>query len=193
MKDSKVLSPKKREELAEKIESVASNIVVLRVQPCRIDDMRAIGTNLDRIEAMKMAEIITMSGFGKVYIDALSQNPKRFEKVIREYLNGNESELIVKNYMDESVAVVSAASIIAKVSRDKAVREIEERVGVPIGVGYPHDAATISFVEGLLREKKELPTFVRKSWVTVELLREKLEQKKLNVFAGKERCKEEMA
>jgi ribonuclease HII len=97
----------------------------------------------------------------------------------------------VKNYLDESVLAVSAASIMAKVSRDEAIKEIENKVGHPIGVGYPHDPLTISFVENLIREKKELPTFVRKSWVTMDALKEKVFQKKLNLFATKERCKEE--
>lgn len=191
VRDSKTLSPKRREELAGKIEKLASNVVVLRVQPCRIDDMRAIGINLDRIEAMKMAEIISVAGGDEIYVDSLQQNPKNFEKIIRNYVTPDGSKLFVRNYLDESIPVVSAASIIAKVNRDAAIRAIEEKVGQPIGVGYPHDHLTISFVENLLRQKKDIPTFVRKSWITMDLLKEKVFQKKLNFFTNKEKCKEE--
>lgn len=194
-KDSKVLSPKKREELAEKIEKIARNIVVLRIQPCTIDDQRAAGINLDKIEAMKMAQIIGMTGNGgTTYVDALTQNPKRFEQVIVGYLKDKSADIVVKNYMDESVVVVSAASIIAKVERDKAIQEIKDTVGVDFGVGYPHDKRTVDFVASLIKERKELPTFVRRSWMTTQDLIEKSWQKKVkDFFVRKEHCREEAA
>ncbi len=198
-KDSKVLSAKKREELAKKIERIAANIIVLRIQPCTIDDYRAAGTNLDKIEAMKMAQIISMGetmndGKTTIFIDALSQNPKRFQQIVMSYLKNKDADLIVKNYLDESVPVVSAASIIAKVERDKAIEEIKKRVGLDFGVGYPHDKRTIEFVDGLTRQKKELPTFVRRSWVTTQFLMEKNWQRKVkDFFVRKEKCKEEAA
>ncbi len=191
VKDSKMLSPKKREELAGKIEGIASNIIVLRVQPCMIDDMRDAGTNLDRIEAMKMAEIIDLSSGSTVYVDALTSNPKKFEGVIRGYTKSKEYDVVVKNYLDESVIAVSAASIIAKVERDKAIQEIKDRVNFDFGVGYPHDQRTIDFVKSLISQKRDLPTFVRKSWITTQLLIEESWQKKVkDFFIRKEDCKE---
>ena len=86
VKDSKVLSPKRREELAKKIEEIARNIVVLRVQPCKIDSYRAKGINLDKIEAMKMAEIIEICGAKKVFVDSLEQNSKKFKELILSFL-----------------------------------------------------------------------------------------------------------
>jgi ribonuclease HII len=196
VKDSKKLSPKKREELAEKIEEIASNIVIMRIQPCRIDDMRAKGINLDRIEAMKMAEIIDMTSGGTIYVDSLTANCGKFKKVISKCLkNNNECDLVVENYLDESVLAVSAASIIAKVNRDEAIKEIEIEAGHPVGVGYPHDERTIQFVEKLIKERgKNLPPYVRRSWITTQMLQEKNWQKKLKDFilGKKEKCKEGM-
>lgn len=198
-KDSKMLTPKKREELAKKIEKIATNVVVLRIQPCTIDDYRAAGTNLDKIEAMKMAQIISMNetmadGNATTFIDALSQNPKRFQQIVTGYLKNKDADLVVKNYLDESVPVVSAASIIAKVERDKAISEIKKRVGREFGVGYPHDKRTIEFIDELIKQKKELPTFVRRSWVTTQFLMEKNWQKKVkDFFVRKDPCKEAAA
>jgi ribonuclease HII len=195
VKDSKELSPKKREELAKKIEEIASNIVIMRVQPCRIDDMRAKGINLDRIEAMKMAEIVEMTSGGTVYIDSLTANCNKFKQVIVKCLKNNNCELIVENYLDESIPAVSAASIIAKVSRDEAIKEIELETGHTVGVGYPHDERTIQFVEKLIKERgKDLPPYVRRSWVTTQVLQEKNWQRKLKdfIFGKKEKCKEDM-
>jgi ribonuclease HII len=182
-KDSKVLKPKRREELAAKIEKVAVNIIVLRVQPCTIDDYRASGQNLDMIEAMKMAQIITMNDDpGTVYVDALSSNPKGFEKKIVGYMKGKKADMVVKNYMDESVVVVSAASIMAKVERDRAIENLKKSAGVDFGVGYPHDKRTTDFIESFVKEKKELPSFVRKSWMTTQNIIEKNWQKKVGEF-----------
>ena len=194
VRDSKELSPKKREQLAPEIEKLASSVIVLRVQACKIDDFRARGINLDRIEAMKMAQIIDMSVADKVYVDSLQFNSNKFKKMIMEFLSNNNRELIVENYSDETYPVVSAASIIAKVERDKAIDEIKKRVGVDFGVGYSHDERTIKFVEKLIKENKwkMLPPYVRKSWITTQMLKEKSLQRRLKdfIFRNKEECRE---
>ena len=201
VKDSKLLSPKRREELAQKIEEIATNIVIMRVQPCRIDDMMRSGTNLNKIEAMKMAEIVEMCRGSTVYIDSLGHDYKdssgkkcnKFKQVVQGYMKDKKCDLIVENHLDESVPVVSAASIIAKVNRDEAIKEIERDAGQPIGVGYPHDVRTIQFVEKLIKERgKDLPPFVRRSWITTKILQEKSWQKKIKdfMFGKKEKCKE---
>lgn len=194
VKDSKKLKPKKREELAKSIEELASNVVVLRVQPCKIDSFRASGINLDKIEAMKMAEIIEICRGSRIYIDSLEQNSKRFKQMVVKFLKNKDADLVVENYLDESIPAVSAASIIAKVERDRTIKELERKVGQPIGVGYSHDPLTIAFVEKLIRESKgkELPPYVRKSWVTTQILQENSLQRKLKdfIFKKKEKCSE---
>ncbi len=195
VKDSKKLSPKRREELAKQIEEIARNIVILRVQSCRIDDMRSQGINLDKIEAMKMAEIIELCNGSRIYVDSLSHNSQKFKQVILSFLKNKDYDLVVENYLDESVLAVSAASIIAKVNRDEAIKEIEKEAGQPIGVGYPHDVLTIEFVKKLIKERgKNLPPYVRRSWVTTQMLQEDSWQRKLKDFIlrKKEKCKGEV-
>jgi len=191
VKDSKQLSPIRREELAREIENIAKNIVVMRVQPCKIDSYREQGINLDKIEAMKIAQIIDMSE-GKVFVDSLEQNTKRFKDLIVSFLQNKKRDLVVENYLDERITAVSAASIIAKVERDKAIEEIKRKVGHDFGVGYSHDKKTVEFLEKLLKEKKEFPPYVRKSWITARLIREKSWQKKLKDFilGKKKECSE---
>jgi ribonuclease HII len=182
VKDSKKLSPKRREKLAKEIENIARDIIILRVRACKIDNYRSRGVNLDRIEAMKMAEIIMMCSGNRIYIDSLSQNPKRFKQLILQFLKNKKHNLVVENYLDESVPVVSAASIIAKVERDKVIEEIKKKVKFDFGVGYSHDLRAIKFVEKLIKEKKNLHPWVRKSWMTTKLLQEKSWQKKIKDF-----------
>lgn len=190
VKDSKELSPSRREELAQLIERLARNIVVLRVQPCKIDSYRAKGINLDKIEAMKMAQVIDMCGANVVYVDSLEQNAKKFEGLIRSFLKEKDVKLVVENYLDEKIPVVGAASIIAKTERDAAIEEIKKKVNYEFGVGYSHDIRTLEFVKKLIKETKgDLPPYVRRSWITVDLLKEETWQKKLKdfIFGKKEK------
>lgn len=194
VKDSKKLKPEKREKLAAQIEDIADNILVMRVQPCRIDKLRSEGIKLDMIEAIKMAEIIEMGNPNKVYVDALSINPKRFQGQILENIRTVEPEFVVENYADETYPVVSAASIIAKVERDKVIAEIKKKVKYDFGVGYSHDARTIKFVEEMIKKRKPLPTFIRQSWITTQVLIEANLQSKIKDFFRKEEdCNDEEA
>ncbi len=187
MKDSKEVPPKKREELYEHIQKMAKDIFVLKVAPCRIDTYRNMGINLDKIEAMKMAEIVDFNSSGKVFIDSLTSNPKRFKSLIEKFVKHKGPELIVENYMDESNIAVGAASIVAKVERDKEIEELKQQVGFDFGVGYPHDPLTIQFIEKIIKETngKQLPDYIRKSWVTTEMLQEKSWQRKVMDFVFK--------
>ena len=192
VKDSKQLRPERREKLAVQIEDIADNILVMRVQPCRIDKLRSEGIKLDMIEAIKMAEIIEMGNPNKVYVDALSANPKRFEGQILQNIRTAEPEFVVENYADETYPVVSAASIISKVERDKVISEIKKKVKYDFGVGYSHDARTIKFVEEMIKKRKPLPTFIRQSWITTQVLIEANLQSKIKDFFRKEEdCSEE--
>ena len=68
---------------------------------------------------------------------------------------------------DENHPEVSAASIIAKVTRDKIIEQLKEEIGFDIGSGYPSDPKTKLAVAELI--KGELPhDCLRWSWKTVE-------------------------
>ncbi len=58
--------------------------------------------------------------------------------------------------------MVSAASIIAKVTRDRAMLKL--RKNYDLGSGYPSDSKTIDFVTSYYKINQVLPIFVRKSW-----------------------------
>lgn len=192
VKDSKELSPRRREALAPQIENITRSVIVLRVPACKIDSYRAKKVNLDRIEAMKMAHIVDMCNAKKVYIDSLGSKPNKFKQLILNHLSNKKIDLVVENYADEIYPIVSAASVIAKVERDKVIEKIKRKEGFNFGVGYSHDNRTIQFVEKLIRERKHLPPYVRKSWITTQVLRESSWQRKIKdfIFRKKEKCKE---
>jgi len=184
VKDSKELSKEKREELAEKIEELASEIIVMKVKPCKIDSWRKLNRSLDLLEAKKMAEIIQISNANIFYLDALTSRPQKFKRVVESFLD-KKVKIKAENFADKKYVVVSAASIIAKVERDKEIEELKKKVKFDFGVGYPHDPKTIEFLKKLIEEKKELPTFIRKTWLTTEILLEEKIQKKISQFLVK--------
>jgi len=191
VKDSKILSPKRREDLAQKIRDVirenseASSIITLPISSCKIDMSRTKKVNLNKLEARVMGEIINMSGGDKFYVDALTSRPERFKQLLLGYVHNKDINLIAENEADKKFPIVSAASIIAKVERDKAIKELKGKVNFDFGVGYPHDDRTIEFVKKLLKEKKKLPPYVRKTWITAQLLQEESWQRKLKDFIKK--------
>lgn len=171
VKDSKQLTPKKRLYLAPRIEKIADSVVVMKVQPCKIDSNRKMGVNLNKIEALKMAEIINLIEPDKAIIDTPSYNTTKFSDFLFSKLEKKDVELVCENYADETYPIVSAASIIAKVSRDEDIEELKKKVGYDFGVGYPHDARTIEFIKKLVIENKgKLPNYIRHTWATVETI-----------------------
>jgi ribonuclease HII len=80
-------------------------------------------------------------------------------------------DLIAEHKADQRHHVVSAASILAKVRRDRSMRELENEMHCKIGSGYPHDRDTIAFLSEWVRENKDLPPCARHSWTTAQRIK----------------------
>jgi len=177
VRDSKMLTAKKREELAPMIKRLAEEIHVIEVPAKEIDEKRKI-MSLNELEAMHMAELIEkFRKPGLIIIDVPDPVGKKFIYRIKKYTK-IECRVIGEHKADVNYPPVSAASIIAKVERDKKIREIERKNKVRIGIGYPSDPITIKFLEECVK-KKEFPDFVRKSWITAKRIMDKKHQKTL--------------
>lgn len=178
VRDSKELSHPKREELAKQIEELAKDIVVFKVGPCKIDTFRKQGVGLNRIEAMKFADIIRMLKPHLAYIDAPDTNLPRFNAFMKK-LVGDGIEIVAKHKADRDHPVVSAASIIAKVEREKEITKLKEQHG-DFGTGYTSDERTMEWLREWLKKNKEFPEhLVRKSWSTHGMLKGEREQRGL--------------
>ncbi len=188
VKDSKELSPKKREKLAEEIDKIVDHSVIIHVPACNIDSMRRQGINLNQIEALKIAEIINLMQPDKAIIDTPSYNNHKFEDYLYSKLDDNvkKVKLVCENYADKNYPLVSAASIIAKVERDKKIEKLKKEFNYDFGVGYSHDAKTIAFLEKLAKENNgKMPKNIRTTWDTVQQITKKYEQKGLTSFFKK--------
>jgi ribonuclease HII len=178
VRDSKELAHKKRVELAARIEEIAKDVVVFKVGPCKIDTFMRQGVNLNRIEAMKFADIIRMLNPHLAYIDAPDTNLDKFNRFMRK-LVGDGVEIVAKHNADRDHVVVSAASIIAKVERELEIAKLKEEHG-DFGTGYTSDESTIEWLREFLKKNREFPEhLVRRSWVTHDVLKGEKEQKSL--------------
>lgn len=165
VKDSKLLSAKKREALAPEILRLVEKHVVLKVSPREIDcavERKTRLHKLNRLEAETMAKIVSVLKPDEVYVDAADVVEERFALHILE-ASAFKTRIISKHKADRTYPVVSAASILAKVERDREIASLRELYG-DFGTGYLADPKTTLFLAAWLKTHPEYPECVRKSW-----------------------------
>ncbi len=171
-RDSKTLTPQRREYLSKLIEKHAEGIYVLKVTPRQIDELRKIMT-MNQIMVITYAKVLENLKPDKAILDAADVKEERFAENVRQKY-GREIELISEHKADAKYALVSAASITAKVNRDRSMRRLERDMGVKLGSGYPSDSFTREHLKALLGTGSSLPNYVRRSWNTIETVSEEM-------------------
>jgi ribonuclease HII len=165
IKDSKKLTPAARERLYKKIIEYADDYYIARINPKTID--RSVKKHqLNLLEAKYMAKVIAKLKPNISYVDSCDVNPKRFGKEINKM--AKSGKIRSYHHADSRFVIVSAASIVAKVNRDKTIAKLRKKHD--LGSGYPSDKKTINFVSKYISDKKEIPSFVRKSWKPVQAM-----------------------
>ena len=181
VKDSKLLTPKRREHLYDKIAKICNELVVMKATANSLnDEMKKC--SLNEIEAMELGKALSLlkTPPETVYIDSPDTVAGMFCARIRRYHKGTE-ELICEHKADFRYPIASAASIIAKVERDAVIEEIKKELCCDFGSGYSSDDRTIKFLkENMHRE--QVHKYIRKEWETLE----KLKQRKLSEFDADE-------
>ena len=167
VRDSKKLSPVTRERLYKKIIEVVDDYHVIRIPP-RIIDKSVSNHSLNHLEAKYMAKVISKLSPSTAFVDSCDVNSKRFGKEISN-LTSN-TKIRSYHHADSKFITVSAASILAKVSRDRAITRLSKKHD--IGSGYPSDPKTKIFVKKSIRRNQNL-AFLRKSWKPVKILMKK--------------------
>jgi|TARA_B110000438_G_scaffold31360_1_gene30903 ribonuclease HII len=174
--DSKLISRKKRDLLSSEIlieaEKRKWSIGMVVCDADRIDRERK-KINLNQLEIELFKEAINLTDMaankGVILADACDVNEQRFEQRVKSVLGEKWGHWKVdaKHKMDSKEIVVGAASILAKVCRDKEINRINDLLDVDIGSGYPSDPKTKNAVKKLVND--ELPNqFLRWSWATVK-------------------------
>ncbi|MDR3223861.1 MAG: ribonuclease HII [Methanobrevibacter sp.] len=174
VKDSKKLTPQKRKVLARKLKKMFDyNIVEVKAKD--IDILRRTITlnNIEEIAVEKIINQLNDHQYDRLILDSFDVKPKRIQKKCMSFLGEKSSEVdvIAEHKADDNYLPVAAAAIIAKERRDEIIDELKKeyrKIG-NIGSGYPSDPKTIEFLKKCSYD--ELPDTVRKSWKTVQTLK----------------------
>ena len=165
VKDSKQLSPNARENLYKKILVIVDDYYVARIPP-HVIDQSVKKNELNQLEGKYMAKVIAKLKPDSSYVDSCDVNPKRFGLLISKLAHAKKVHS--SHHADAKFPVVSAASIIAKVNRDRAIEKIRKNFNV--GSGYPSDSKTMNFIRGEINLNGMPSKFVRQSWKPVKAL-----------------------
>jgi len=178
VKDSKLLTKKKREYLFNKIKKTVKSYKIIIVPPKEIDNaLESDDLNLNWLEAHKSAEIINKLKPEKAILDCPSNNTKAYKSYVKALLK-NKTELIVEHKADINYIESGAASILAKVTRDREMEKIQKKYG-NTGPGYPSNETTQKF----LKENWEKhPEIFRKTWASYKKHKQTKHQKTLDSF-----------
>jgi ribonuclease HII len=180
VKDSKMLTPKIREFLLPKIKKLCDDFIILKASAKDIDKLRT-ESNLNKLEIGRMQHIINLLEPDRVVIDAIEANTKKFHSKVSSKIKNKGIEIVAENFADKKYHEVGAASIIAKVNRDKEISKLHKLYG-NFGSGYTSDERTIKFLKDWIKMNKEFPDIVRRSWITAIELKKQKEQRTLGSF-----------
>lgn len=173
VRDSKMLTSFRRKKLKEEIQPLAEAYELIIISPENIDK-----EGMNDLELRVVVKLISQFYPDQVFLDAPTRNCFSYQKKIRRLLPAEmKVELVVENFADKNYPVVGAASILAKVERDRIISELGKQYG-NIGSGYPSDEKTIKFLREYFRGKGCFPPIVRKRWKTLQRIKKKEERER---------------
>jgi len=183
VKDSKLLTQRRREVLAKEIKEKAENFETIITSPEEIDKKKKGGLKLNELEAQHFAEIINKINKGdkkiRVIVDCPSPNIQKWSDYLKTHIKDlSNLEVSCEHKADRNHIAVGAASILAKSTRESEMKKLKEKYGTQIGSGYTSDPATIRFLEKYVLKYNKDGIF-RKSWITWQRAFEKLKQNTL--------------
>jgi ribonuclease HII len=161
VKDSKLLSPKKREFFYRQILDECCWLSVKVLWPDVIDHY-VNEKSLNRLESETIGKIIELIDLPCImYVDS-PQTPEIFRKMIYSSCTKTSKVDVTCSFKaDQLYPSVSCASIVAKVVRDDIIEKLKIDYG-DFGSGYPSDSKTRSYVSASGSDCN----IIRKSWKT---------------------------
>jgi ribonuclease HII len=181
VRDSKQLTAARREEVYDDL-ARCGEMRSVALPPRTIDRWVRHG-RLNQLELAAFAEIVVELAPDVVYVDACDPNAERFGRQLAA-LSGGGVPVVARHRADETEPIVGAASIVAKVRRDRAIEALRRRLGDGVGSGYPSDPTTRAFVDGTVRAGGRCPAWLRESWAPVQRVKRSRSARTLDEFTS---------
>lgn len=167
VKDSKKLTPAARERMYAEIKDAVPFWCTIPISAEEID--RKMKTqSLNAIELDLFVEAAAKYPADVVYADCPDVDTDRFGTIMSVKSGGRK--VIAAHKADVLYPAVSAASIMAKVTRDWMLDDIRKEFDCEIGSGYPSDTVTAAFIEKWIKDNGCTPPHTRTSWEPVKKL-----------------------
>ena len=170
VKDSKQLTRGQREKIFN--EMYSGNVGLAHMSWTQCSPMIIDSTNLNRLELMMAKELVN-----SVYCT------DDMEFIIDDFTNGKWKDLNLPSFIrfeikaDQNHIVVGAASIIAKVIRDRLLDMDLKANGLSECSGYPSDNKTVDTITEYYKTNKKMPKCARASWKTCKQISESVNAK----------------
>jgi ribonuclease HII len=175
VRDSKIIPPAERDDLARRIR--ARCWFAVRVAwPAQIDEaVRDRTRTLNGLETELMVDLLRQYRVEqpdrtrtRVLVDAPSRNALAFSNRLRQMSGWDSADgFLAMHHADTLHRSVGAASIVAKDERERLLTQIKQELRVDIGCGYPHDPLTIAHLQTVAPNAPH----VRWCWATAERVR----------------------
>lgn len=179
VKDSKLLTAEKRSALYGLILAQAYQHKIVILDPASIDAaLSSARLNLNWLEAHKAAEIINELSTKNAIVDCPSPNIPAYKLYLLNLLQNKQINLVLEHKAEKHIPV-AAASILAKVTRDRIVEELKKQIGIDFGSGYMTDQLTQDFLK---HHHDKYPTLFRKQWQSYKDAVTEKKQKKLGEY-----------
>lgn len=180
VKDSKLLTKEQRNILFYEIEKTVKDYKIIKVMPREIDEaLFSEESNLNKLESIKSAIIINALNPKKVILDCPSKNIPQYINYVKLFVKDKSIQITGYHEADLKYPIVAAASIIAKITRDNEIENIQRGIEENIGSGYSHDPLTQKFLKD---NYNKYPDIFRKSWISYKNIAEKKKQRRLVEF-----------
>ncbi len=142
--------------------------------------MQEANSNLNWLEADTACRLIEELNPQQIIIDCPSVNIQSYTNyVLAKLPSFTKDQFIVEHKADVNHIIVSAASVIAKVIRDRAIEHHKQEIGIDFGSGYMSDPKTQKFLQ---EYHDKYPHLFRKRWQSYVNVENAKKQKKLGEF-----------
>lgn len=168
VKDSKKLTPAKREEISAELKKRFTDFHLVVFDPKEIDARASNGMNLNDLEAYGTSQILNLLKPTHTIIDCPSANPANYVAGLGKWLT-HRVNIRAEYKADANHLCVAAASILAKVERDRLIEGLKKKHNIDFGSGYPSDPKTVAFVKNNWNNYPGLFRTTWESWKSVAM------------------------